>query len=352
MTTIEEIRFSLVWCQLVPETLGPEFGALISGAGFRAAVENDVPNALTDVPWSGTGAAKWSRFWSSYLRQPRRIRGLSADAAWDYLVPFALVGGERPFEGPSPADAVDFEVWLFPHAVAVIATVSATGAWTPAAAAAVAAELRHSGDYIHHGHRTASLDSLASDLADLGVAMLAPGAAQVGVSNPISVAAGIAASGTVDDLDLSRSDVASCVAGLATLGGKGTLKPAHLFDVNTDARRGGRVYWEKQGHVIWNADAMIELPDRPRCAQQNHTHLIAQIAALSALVKWAADEVQANRPVPVETHALLARAMCRLAQLDEGDQNKTYRAGIAAQRIEPVRAAMKAVRDAGLPSGL
>jgi hypothetical protein len=192
---------------------------------------------------------------------------------------------------------------------------------------------------------------LATDLADFGASILASNAPSTGVSRPLSIAAGIAASGDEADLNITKSDVAATVAGLAVLSKNGTLKPDHLFAANTSDDRGGRVYWENNGHSIWNAEAMIQQTDRPGCIHQNHTDALALVVALSALISWAADEVTASHTVPVELHGLLGRAMCRLTQLKQGDANKTYRSEIVSKRIDPVSTAMDVVRNAGLPTG-
>jgi hypothetical protein len=353
VTKINEISFSLVWCRFVPETLVAPFGMLTSGAGYRSAFTDGIPGVEFHPPWWDRDTVKWSRFWSSYLHQARAIREISADAAWDFLLPLALsedhVGS---LTGPVPETTGGFDVWLFPHAVVVIATVVASGSWSPSEAAAAAAALPDSNGYERDGHGHRNLDGLASDFADLGAAILTPSAPQSGVANPLAIAAGIEATGDASALEITKPAIAKAVAGMAQLATKGTPNAAHLLEANTDPRRAGRVYWESEGHVIWNADAMIATPERSRCIQRNHTHALAVTSAFSALVTWAAEEVRARRPVPGQVHDLLARCMHRLAQLDEGDKNKTYRSGIVQQRIVPVRPDMDTVRNAGLPSHL
>src|SRR3712207_381852 len=84
------IRFTLVWTRFVDEALRDPFGPLTFGAEYQDAhATGSLDGVTARRPWSH-GNLTWSRFWSSYLTKPERLRYLDPAVAWDYLVPLTV----------------------------------------------------------------------------------------------------------------------------------------------------------------------------------------------------------------------------------------------------------------------
>lgn len=345
--TVSRIRLSLVWTRLVDEALEDPYGPLTSGPGYRQAFSARVGDLLVRPPWIH-GDASWSRFWSSYLGSPRQLRAPDLDAMWDHLVP--LAGAVSTFTGPNQCVG-DLQALLYPHAIAVVATIEVEGSWPVTDLATAVASLRSAHGFGSHGPPNRSIDGLAGDLADSAARFVAPRAATAGVSDPLAVVAPLEASGDATAFAIDSSDVASCIAGLATMGPAGTVDQKRFLDVNTDANLRARIYATSRGVVIWRADSMLDDPPGAAvdCLHRNHTSALAHVEALATLVTWAAE----GGDVAPEIRPLLGRALLRLDQLELGNRKKTYRSGIVQKRVAPHRAAIDDLRNrTGLGRGL
>jgi hypothetical protein len=354
MATINRADFAVTWRTSYPSVLSPTPGRLVTRQRFRSAFEES--GAHLGRPWeSETDPGHWSFFWSYFLggqnSGPKKLRSLGADAAWEYIVPFRL--RQTATITGSAGNAAQAQVLIYPSAIAVIIRVAATGTWVLDALASGLATIRSGRQWtLTTGGSTSSrrsLDGIATDLRDNAARWLTDQSApEPGPQTMLTVAAPIAGEGDAAAFSLDNETAKSCLAGLAVLGPPGSLNPSRLLDANTNTRLGGRFYVLSDGHAIWHPAYLLDGAERHKlvCLLQNHADLVAHIAALAGIVSWAGDQVAGHMPIPVATQPLVRKAIERLEQLSKGDKEKTYRSGLAKQRIEPTLETGRAVRSA------
>jgi hypothetical protein len=355
MVTINRADFAVTWRTSYPSVLSPTPGRLVTRQGHRAAFEGS--GVDLGRPWeSEMDPDHWSSFWSYYLGGPDRgckkaRRGLGADAAWEYIVPFRL-RQTATITGPAGSVA-EAQVLVYPSAITVTIRVTATDMWPLDTLASALATIRSVKQWsLVTGGSTSShrsLDGIATDLRDDAARWLTDGnVPQPGPQTVLSVAAPIAGEGDGAALNLDSATASSCLAGLAVLGPPGPLNPSRLLDANTDTRLGGRFYVVGSGHAIWHPAYLLDETQQYKlaCLLRNHADLVAHIAALAGIVSWAGDQVAQQIPIPVATQPLVRKAIERLEQLSQGDKEKTYRSGLAKKRIEPTLEIGLAIRKA------
>ncbi len=348
MSTVSAVRLSLVWVRLVEEALVDPFGELTSGPGYRNAFSAArVADANLTRPWEDEGSS-WSRFWSSYLGSPRQLRHPDPAVAWDHLIPLC----NKVVEHAGPGDSsVELQSLLYPHAVAVIATVDIEHSWAVEDLAKAVAELRSADTWGSSRGRNRSLNGLAGDLADASACLLSPGAAPAGVSDPCSIVAPTVATGEASAFELNQPAVPACLAGLASIGPNGVADDDNYLGPNSDTNLKATIYATSRGHVIWRPDAMLADPPggAVTCLHRNQTSAIAHARALGRLAEWAAE----RNSVAAEIRPLLARALFNLIRLKSGNRGNTYRSGIVMKRVAAYSEVVDEVRsETGLGFGL
>jgi hypothetical protein len=346
MTTFQRVLAGGAWTTSYPDVLAENGGGKwVSRRGYGEAFRT-LHQAGFALPWESQ--VHWSRFWSHYIGDPKSIYALKADAAFDRVVPFAWT--PQASLGHAGVSSTEICVFLYPSAISVTVVVELTGSWALSDLATAVSGIWNAKDWTFTlGASTSSKRSLggvATDLREHAVKQrwLGP-LSDVGSETVQTVTAPADASGAPAELDLSDATAAACVAGLAALGPPGTLYEDHLIKESTNANRGARVYAIDDGHVIWHPERMLNpLPEKDpiKCLHRNQLDLVAHVAALGELVAWA-DERLSSGGVPVDAQTLARNAAERLKLLHDGNRRKTYRAGLAARRVEPVRAAADAV---------
>ena len=354
-----EAVFSLVWCRTVPETLFAPFGPRVTRKGFGDAYTADIAAEMAFAPWELSDSA-WPRFWSNYLRKPQRMRtDLSLDVAWAFLVPLAW-NHTRNFEGPDNTDTT-FDLWIYPFGIVVIARVHVVGSWTLSELPDALRRLRRSQNYTatsENGEtRNRNLDGIASDLANLAANWITPTgitAPSEGVGDPLSITTVLSGTEDASAWAIGQPIVDSCLAGLAGLGPPGVLRQEQLLAANNRSEFAARVCFDGAGHVIWRADvAAEEASGALACLQRNHTEAVAHVAALGAITTWAAEQIAEHIAIAPQLRAIVDTAVFRLSALDQPKRkNDTYRAGILAKRIDPIRDDITLVQKKGLGFGL
>jgi hypothetical protein len=351
MTTIRRALFAVIWTTIYPGLMSAGGGRLITRRDY-ASVFDGLDGGELRLPWAtDPGDPHWSRFWAHYVGKPERIRQLTADAAFDRVLPFAW-SHRSTVTGPVGTDA-EANVLLYPSAIAVTVHVEVTGEWSLNDLATGIAAIRNSREWTlttaESVAKGRSLDGIATDMRDRAAKLLASGPPpEAGQQSVLTVAAPASGEGEIASFDLRDETASGCLVGLAVLGPPGTLNEEHLLKENSDPRYGARVYALKSGHAIWHPKNVLDQPkgDPIKCLHRNHTDLVAHVAALAGVVSWAGDQLGAPGGIPVSVQPHVKRAAERLDQLDAGNTVKTYRSGIATTRIEPVRNTVKAVKAA------
>jgi hypothetical protein len=338
VATINRAAFSVSWTTTYPAALAAPV-PLATRAGYEAAYY-DLGDTLR-LPWeSARGSRHWSRFWSSYLGAPKRLRQLGADIAWDHVIPF-LREHAATVSGPGDLE-VRADVLVYPGAISVIIMVTVAGEWTLGELATSLWQLRTSTSWaLATPERTShdrNLAGIASELRDRAAVELADGAAvpEPGPVTVHTVAAPLTATGEPAEFALTDPAASSCLVGLSVLGPPGVLDPTHLLPTSANPYHAGAVYTLGEGHGIWHPAYLLAQPrtDPIGCLHRNHTDLAAHIAALGGIAGWAGDQVRAKVRVG-EAQPLVRQAVKHLRRLHDGSA-KTYRAGVAKSQIEPM----------------
>jgi hypothetical protein len=336
MTAITRASFDLIWTTTYSSLLGPGRGRLTTQKGYTS-VFTARPGGLL-LPWEDR---HWSFFWSYYLGGPKRLRDLSANGAWERLVPFRTP--EVLSIGAPAGAAATATVLVYPTAISVVIKVDVTGNWAVSELADALSALRRRRDFaltmLAGASTDRTLDGIAAAIRDEAATFLAEGSlTEPGTTIATSAAAPLAAIGEDAPLALTEADAKACLAGLASLGPPGALQDASLFKENTNTNLSGRVYAPKDGHALWHPVGMFkQLPADPiDCLLSNQTALVAHISALSALVSWAGDRAKRRIQIPAEPLVLAKLAAFRLDQLHTGDKTRTYRSELAKVRIDPL----------------
>lgn len=339
MAAITRGVFSVSWVTTFPALLA-------SGGGlttFKAYLD---AYHRFGRPWAAEPS--WSWFWSRYLGDPKKLRTLTADAGWEYVVPLWVpledrVGGPQ---GTTPQASA----FLYPAGVAVVVRVEVGGKWDPAGFAAEVARLRGANEWtLETGGGSSggrSLDGIATDLRDEITETLGWTPGDAPAPGVLTVAAPLAGE-SGGKLDIGTPEVDACVAGLGFLARPGQLKNENLLGANTNPAWGARTYVTKTGVALWHRDNIVDPPpkDSLGCLHRNQTSLVVHVRALADLVRWAHDRIQANVEVQLDAHPVLQRAVCRLEHLHAGDETRTYRSEVAQRRIEPLLTEIAAVKN-------
>lgn len=342
MASIHASLMVLIWTTVYPAVLASDSGKLMIRADY-ATVHSGHSKLVR--PWHDDSTrSHWSRFWSSYLGSPAKIHSLSADSAWEHVIPYQVwPSAQIACPGESRARA---RVLVYPHAVAVVVTVQASGPWPLADFAQGLADLRTIRTWGDCANR--SLDGIAADLRDQAVPFLSdyPGESLPEIER--TIAAPTKGDGDPAEYDLADPAVRGCLAGLASVGPPGHFDEARLLGENSDSTLASRVYLRKNGHAVWHPRHVLETPARDRlgCLVRNQADLVTHIAALSGAIAWAADRVRENAQIPLAVQPLLRTIATRLRILHEGSERKTYRSGVAKVGIEPMLADIDAVMTA------
>jgi hypothetical protein len=164
----------------------------------------------------------------------------------------------------------------------------------------------------------------------------------------LTIAAVIAASGDITQYQLNSKTTRQCVASLAELGQIAMFEDDKLIEENSDTRFSARVYVTNRGHTIWHPSHFVSPAPGVAisCLLNNHTYLVAQVAALASIARWAGERVKMRVAIPTALQPLVQRAVLRLGQLYAGPRVATYRSGIARVRIEPMLETLQAIEDA------
>ena len=347
MSTVERVLFSVVDVTTYSSLLRTA-GGHVTRKGHSDRFEQMDTLGLS-FPWNDPAERDHhSLFWLRYLGSEGRLDKTKSDTAFDRVVPFART---RRFaiSGPAGTDAAA-AVLVYPAAVAVVIRVTAFGKWALAEAAKAVQSLASGRDWtltlgeVSSANR--NLDGIAKDLRAVGLELLSTDD-PTGESARYTVAAVGTATGEPNSFDLSDSTAAGCAAGLAVLGPPGRLVPERLLEANSSSLIGGRTYALGKGHTIWHPDAFLEPYDEEDdpigCLHRNHSELVAQVAALSGMAQWAGDLVGEGINISPQTKDLMNCVVLRLRQLYAGDARKTYKCGVAKQRIEPLVATLAEV---------
>ena len=352
VTRITRAAIAVIWAYSYHSFLESTTSALIPQSQYFKTFQN--LGANYGLPWDGdTVGGHWSEFWARYLARPEQLKYLSFDTAWQRIIPLrwlhnatlARLAGTR----------AQADVLLYPGAIVVIVRMDATGNWTLPELPDALRRLRHAKDWTlttptsHTANR--NLDGIASDLRDEAAQLVAADDnAESDSQLEFSVVSPIEGVGDARDLNVENDLTKSCIAGLAVLGPPGVLAQENLLEVNSNTNHAARVYNLSQGHVIWHAAKILapvpRKPDSLECLHRNQTDLIAHIAALSGIVAWAGDRLAAGLGIPGPTQPLVRSAVGRLKILQLGDPAKTYRSGIARERIKPLLATLSKVEAA------
>src|SRR4051794_24086547 len=102
MSTISRAAFAVSWTTQYPALLDSGEGRLVTRAGYTDLF-NQIGSKLC-LPWEEREHPSW--FWSRYLVASGRIRNVSADKAFDRLVPFRWLHG-RTIIGPATVEDAD-----------------------------------------------------------------------------------------------------------------------------------------------------------------------------------------------------------------------------------------------------
>lgn len=341
--------FTVSWTTLYPSLLAAD-----DGSG-RLTTRRDYANTFANesgvhLPWGvGDGKRSWSRFWSSYLDSPERLRHLRADEAWDFLIPFSLVQtGKLLHNDPviAAATAANAEVLVYPAVIAVIIRVDAEGSWTLGRLSTALSKLRESPEWTlelsSESIESVNLDRIARVLRDRAADLLVgAGSGQPSSATIHTVAAPLGAAPREArkslELETRNGRARVWLAGLAQLDSHGLFDEKLLLEPNTTPKRSARVYVLRRGHALWDARYILQQPHGPRvrCLLQNHTHLVTHIAALTAITSWASRRIDNKQPIPVAVQPVIKRAALRLKQLHDG--KSTYKSEVAMRRIEPLK---------------
>jgi hypothetical protein len=350
MATITRADFAVIWRTTYPSMLARVPGRMVTRKGYMSAF--DGLGANFGRPWEIENDRKhWSWFWSYYLGGPDRTRKLTADGAWERIVPLRRRQATT-IAGPVSTES-EAQVFVYPHAITVIIRVTATGAWPLSSLASALATIRSDKQWslttVHSVSSNRSLDGIATDLRDDAAAWLATGSApEPGPQVVLTVAAPIVGEGDPASFWLTDEAARRCLAGLAVLGPPGPLHEDRLLETNSDTRLGGQMYVVSGGHAVWHPTHFLEDPlcHKLVCLLRNHADLVSHIAALAGIVSWAGDQVGDRLQIPIAAQPLLKNAIARLEQLSEGNREKTYRSGVAKKRIEPLLETARVVLEA------
>ena len=342
MARVIGAKFSVIWTTLYASVLVTGDGKLVTRQGYSDFYRGREPDF--DLPWNrpkpGNGT---SQFWFRYLGATG-LNAVSSDAAWERVVPLAQFL-PAALTGPmqTPADA---EVFLYPHAIAVIVTAEVTGEWSLRTLGPGLKKLRDSSEWTLRrpveAELTGRLDRLAAELRGAVEGRLASAALSRAGEVVLTIAAPTIGEGRNAEFAIIQSKGASaCLASLAALGPPGILDPAHLLEENSNSNYDARVYVLNHGHAVWQPRAFLggQADESLDCLLQNQADLVAQVSALGALIGWASDTLAGGSIGPV-VKPLIRNATLRLLQLHAGDERKTYRSGLAKVRIAPLLPAL------------
>src|SRR5262245_11305467 len=103
MATIQTAQFTVGWTTCYPSLLTDDTGRMTTRGRYADVFA--APGGELVLPWASvTEPSSWNRFWSSYLSKPGAMRQLSADAAWEHLVPLRA-WNQPDLLGPAGATA-------------------------------------------------------------------------------------------------------------------------------------------------------------------------------------------------------------------------------------------------------
>ena len=332
MATINDVTFVVAWTSTYPTVLDDP-GRLTTRTGYT----NFFVGGELGLPWEAVDAPpSWSRFWSSYMGKPGKLRSLTADAAWERVVPFQL-RDHRQLDGPGGATA-RVRVLVHPASISVVITVRVQGHWPipelADAMCAIAASPAWQDAAAPGVDRT--LRGIATDLRDAAVRHVA------GPDNELpepdadrryTICVPTDGEGNPTDLDTNSPEVASCLAGLAGLGpavAPNAVDHTRFSTTNSDPNLASRTYRVNGGHAIWHPGRILEQPGNALlCLIRNHADLAVHIAALHDIVWWAAERIRCGEEVGAAVQSLVLRAAERLRILHEGIRRITYQSGMA-----------------------
>lgn len=345
MATIERTLFSIVKTTSYYDVLNnPDLGSMSTRASYGGAFKA-LGNNL-DLPWRiPSPGGRWSQMWSYYLGSPTYLQSptakisLTAEKAWEFVVPFELTDSvliNRP-------DGTRGEVrrLLYPAAVVVIVSVEVLRREGLEDLARSIAEVRGAGDWVvGTAIRNRTIDGIMAQCRDNAAELLVKGAVPEASGETTYTVAG-PASGDIEAslLDINRPEIAATVAGLASLSPPGIFEASKLIAANHDAKWPTRAYVTKKGHALWNESLLsgggtLSKKDTIGCLLRNHTDLAAHIDACLTTVTWAAPLVRPNTVFSRHGCALVGPATLRLNNLSLGERG-TYRSEVAKRRIEP-----------------
>ena len=357
MAKIKRVAFSVSWTTPYAAILdGSVPGRLASRQGYLTEYQANGAAPAT-LPWyRGPDLPAWSWFWERYMGAPEQLRKPSPDSAWERVVPVRWTANIKVTDGPGTEASAD--VWIYPSGISVLIHIHADGDWPVDELANAITALRHDRSWSLQMPKMAianqTLDAIATELRNEAAAVLSDGPTPQPSAGPttLSVAAPVIAEGDPPALDVTDGKVNACLAGLAGLGPPGVLDQSHLLEINSDPNCQGRIYVVNPGQAIWHAPKMIEASGSPKaarlieCLQRNQIDLVTHVEALSEIVSWTADRVQANIDVPVTAQRIGSNAATRLEMLLVGNRDKTYRSGVAKRRIDSRAGSIQRVAQA------
>lgn len=345
MATIERTLFSVVKTTSYHDVLNnPALGSMSTWASYGFTFRS-LGHAL-DLPWRiPAPGGHWSQMWSYYLGSPTYLKSptartsLTAERAWEFVVPFELT--DRVFISRPDGTHGEVRRLLYPAAVVVIVSVEVLGQAGLEDLARSIAEVRGAGDWVVGAAvRNRTIDGIMAQCRDNAAELLVKGAVPEASGETTYTVAGPASGDTEASLlNIDRPEIAATVAGLATLSPPGIFEASKLIAANHDSKWPTRAYVTKKGHALWNESLLAgggtpAKKDTIGCLLRNHTDLAAHIDACLTTVTWAAPLVRTNSVFPKQGAALVDPATRRLQRLFLGE-SETYRSEVAKRRIEP-----------------
>jgi hypothetical protein len=374
---IDDLRLSFIWAETALDfmsgSVSPTAPLALLGRShqYASAFEQALgtgagPHGL-QVPWK-PHTRRPQFFWSYYLE--RHIPGhVSGGRAWRKLVPFRMKAPVTVMASWLPG-RLDLQFFLFPHGIALVATVQCRSDLTLQKAVDKALEVRRTGRFlVRWGEAPTreylSLDGLANEgLNALHRFALGPNAnpRAAPINQPFTVATVVSGTG-VDRSAPPPKEVLHALLAMAKWPSYDWQDPPpseepHVDEADqsrTKERYAGDVlYYHTRGRAVWFPKHFLPAKDRQVAASCYHRNLVAlslQVESLGDLVSRTARQIQTRTPPsPGSSHHWCAKqAAINLSLLygGGGDEKRTYRAWSARRQIEQnnLVTAVNAVRD-------
>jgi hypothetical protein len=337
---IRSFRLSLVWTEthagLLGHTVAPQadFEFLtrrdLYEKRFPLALAGNDPAGL-QAPWQNR---KRQLFWLYYLGTGTTLPAVPPGHAWQSLVPLRReLARDLPL---APDGVAAIEGFFYPHGLSLAITVKFAGAFSPAAAAQAAWNLKRA-----NGAKLAATANAA--LQRLRDALLGPGAAPGPQREVFTIFSVLKAEGSTrplpQDPDLGRM-LEIVTAWPANPGAAGPATPAGCVPVRKRASQHSVICSGSRARAVWfprEFTARDPSVCSIACFHRNLLFGTMQVDSLGALVATVAALVRGGTPHYNLYSTLLGcakHAVKRLETIHQGDQSQTYKSRGLQRQIQ------------------